>query len=177
MIPLGHDRAIFIEDCAFNISVANLIDGDGGCACRQACTIFGSEAGNHGTETGNVYRSGGPFEFYQNHLEGGRLAFTHNWISTFVAGARSYGVIIATRTIPSWYSLIFGSGFRATPGGKPTGQMCGRKQPDLWFSHRDPSGGNGSNHVGDKRRLRTTNGEPTQSNVRGGTASSIDSNT
>ena len=78
----GSEQAIFIEDCVFNnFSGATFIDGDGGMrVVVRHCTIYGSEAGNHGTETGQRNRSGRTFEFYQNQCDGGPSTFNHNWM-------------------------------------------------------------------------------------------------
>ena len=87
------------------------------------CTIFGSEVGNHGTETGQRYRSGRTFEFYQNHCDGGPSTFNHNWMiyvrggSALVWGNYSdrYDSLVVFSEYRFW--------FRATPG-QVNGQTC-----------------------------------------------------
>ena len=73
----GSQEALFIEDCVFrNYSAATYLDGDAGMrVVIRKSTIFASEAGNHGTETGSnpgtPYRGGRTLEMYQNNIDGG----------------------------------------------------------------------------------------------------------
>jgi len=103
------------------------MSGDGDARGLRHCTIFGSEAGNHGTETGQRYRAGGRFEFLTSITVMAAVRVQSHWIATFRGGERARnGVIIATvLRFLRGILLNSGSGFRATPWGKTTGHMCG----------------------------------------------------
>jgi len=176
----GSEQAIFIEDCTFNnFSSATFIDGDGGMrAVVRHCTIFGSEAGNHGTETGQRYRSGRTFEFYQNHCDGGPSTFYHNWM-LYVRGGSA---LIWGNYSDRYDSLVVFSEYRlwfeATPWGQADGtNVWDVNKPNVFATGRH-TGGNGSSRLVTSANWQNNQWQPySVRNITRGTASSITSNT
>src|SRR5581483_11322452 len=117
----GSEQAIFLEDCTFrNFSSATWIDGDGGMrVVARYCDIIAGEAGNHGTETGQRYRSGRTFELYRCNLDGGNLI--HNWAILIRGGS----ALIWGNYADRYDSLVkfqeFRLWFPATPWGQANG--------------------------------------------------------
>lgn len=176
----GSEQAIFIEDCAFNnFSGATFIDGDGGMrVVVRHCTIFGSEAGNHGTETGQRYRSGRTFEFYQNHCDGGPSGFNHNWMIYVRGGSAlvwgNYSDRYDSLVVFSEYRLWF----QAAPWGQADGTNAWDVNSPTVFATGTHTGGNGSNVLVTNAHWQTNQWRAySVRNVTRGTASSIGSNT
>ena len=176
----GSEQAIFIEDCTFNnFSGATFVDGDGGMrVVVRYCTIYGSEAGNHGTETGQRYRSGRTFEFYQNHCDGGPSTFNHNWMiyvrggSALVWGNYSdrYDSLVVFADYRLW--------FQATPWGQADGTNPWDINSPTVFATGVHTGVNSSSVLVTNANWQTNQWQGYSiRNITRGTASSIDSNT
>jgi hypothetical protein len=178
----GSEQAIFIEDCAFNnFSGATFIDGDAGMrVVVRHSTILGSEAGNHGTETGQRYRSGRTFEFYQNHCDGGPSGqgLNRNWMiyvrggSALVWGNYSdrYDSLVAFSEYRLW--------FRAIPWGQADGTNTWDVNSPTVFATGTHTGGNSSSILVTSANWQTNHWRGYSiRNVTRGTASSIRSNT
>jgi hypothetical protein len=176
----GSEQAIFIEDCAFNnFSGATFIDGDAGMhVVVRHCTIYGSEAGNHGTETGQRNRGGRTFEFYQNHCDGGPSTFNHNWMiyvrggSALVWGNYSdrYDSLVAFAEYRLW--------FQATPWGQADGTNAWDVNEPSVFATGTHTDQNASSVLVTDANWQTNQWRGyTVRNVTRATASSIGSNT
>jgi hypothetical protein len=176
----GTEQAIFIEDCTFNnFSSATFIDGDAGMrVVVRHNTIFGSEAGNHGTETGQRFRSGRTFEFYQNKCDGGPATFKHNWM-IYVRGG---GALVWGNNSDHYDSLVVMSEYRlwfaATPWGQANGVNAWDMNSPTIYAAGTHTGANDSNALVDS----SANWQPNQwrgysiRNITRNTASSINSN-
>jgi hypothetical protein len=147
----GTEQAVFIEDCTFNnFSSATFIDGDGGMrVVVRHNTIFGSVAGNHGTETSQRYRSGRTFEFYQNRCDGGPPSFKHNWM-IYVRGGSA---LIWGNDSDRYDSLVVMSEYRlwfpATPWGQADGTNPWDVNSPTIYASGTHTGGHGSSSLVD----------------------------
>ena len=176
----GTEQAIFIEDCTFNnFSSATFIDGDAGMrVVVRHNTIYGSEAGNHGTETGQRFRGGRTFEFYQNKCDGGPSTFKHNWM-IYIRGG---GALVWGNDSDRYDSLVVMSEYRlwfaATPWGQANGVNAWDMNSPTIYAAGTHTGTNDSNTLVDSG----AHWQPNQwrgytiRNITRNTASSINAN-
>jgi hypothetical protein len=177
----GSEQAIFIEDCSFNnFSSATFIDGDGGMrVVIRHNKIYGSEAGNHGTETGQRFRSGRTLEFYQNQCDGGPSTFKHNWMLYLRGGS----ALVWGNQSDRYDSLVVMSEYRlwfpATPWGQADGTNPWDVNSPAVYATGTHKGENGSSTLVDS----AANWQPNQwrgysiRNITQNTASSVNTNT
>jgi hypothetical protein len=129
----GSEQAIFIEDCTFNsFGGSTFIDGDAGMRVAvRYNTINVSEAGNHGTETSQRWRSGRTFEMYKNRIVGCDTRIPNNCSggakeSGWCLYVRGGGALFWGNYVDQMDSLVkfdlYRLWFKATPWGQADGK-------------------------------------------------------
>lgn len=189
----GSEQAIFIEDCTFTgFGGSTFIDGDAGMrVVVRHDTITQSEAGNHGTETSQRWRSGRTFEFYQNILDGGPGGCggpcERGWVLYIRGGsALVWGntgpTVNGTAGIQRFDSLVkfdeYRLWFKATPWGQADGKNAWDKNYPSVFDSGTATGSSSLTMIDTSKNWSANRWRGySLLNTAAGTASLISSNT